>query len=122
MKQTLERAFGCLAAGLAFIHKNRVRHKDIKPSSILIHRGNILYTDFGLSIDSKLLDNSTTEGPTEMTRRYAAPEVLSGGHKNSSSDIYSLGCVFIEIYSALGDSIHFSDENRFADSMDKIHK
>ncbi|KAJ4297959.1 hypothetical protein N0V90_005858 [Kalmusia sp. IMI 367209] len=35
----LWRAFGCLASGLAFMHKQKVRHKDIKPRNILIHKG-----------------------------------------------------------------------------------
>ncbi|KAH7077522.1 kinase-like domain-containing protein [Paraphoma chrysanthemicola] len=30
--RVLHQAFGCLAAGLAFIHKQTIRHKDIKPS------------------------------------------------------------------------------------------
>jgi serine/threonine protein kinase len=32
MKATILRAFGCLAVGLAFLHENRIRHKDIKTS------------------------------------------------------------------------------------------
>jgi serine/threonine protein kinase len=121
MTSNLQRAYGCLAAGLTFIHKSRIRHKDIKPSNILVHRGLVLYTDFGLAFDSRLLENSTTDGPTDMTRRYAAPEVLSSGTKNSSSDVYSLGCVFIQMYSVMSRSISYNDEETFSDLMDRIH-
>jgi serine/threonine protein kinase len=70
MTSTLERAFGCLAAGLAFIYEKRVRHKDIKSRNILVHNGVILYTDFGYSFDTNGLSRSTTEGPPDyFTRR-----------------------------------------------------
>jgi serine/threonine protein kinase len=121
MTSNLQRAYGCLAAGLKFIHKSRIRHKDIKPSNILVHRGLVLYTDFGLAFDSRLLENSMTDGPTNMTRRYAAPEVLSSGTKNSSSDVYSLGCVFIQMYSVMSRSLSYNDEETFSDLMDRIH-
>lgn len=81
MRTTLEKAYGCLAGALAFIHENKIRHKDIKPRNILVHRGGVLYTDFGLSFDSHMLNNSNTEGPTAMSRRYAAPEALEGGSR-----------------------------------------
>jgi serine/threonine protein kinase len=35
MTAILQKGFGCLAAGLAFMHKQRVRHKDIKLRNIL---------------------------------------------------------------------------------------
>jgi len=122
MGYTLYNAFGCLAAGLAFMHKNKIRHKDIKAQNILIHQGRVLYTDFGLSFDSNMCENSTTEGPTDMTRKYAAPEVLAGEPRNSSSDVYSLGCVFIEISAALHKPLHHDDIHRFSASMDAIHE
>lgn len=37
-----DRAFGCLASGLAFMHSKNIRHKDIKPDNILIHEGEVL--------------------------------------------------------------------------------
>lgn len=58
-------------------------------------------SDFGSSLDSRLVASSTTEGPARTTRMYMAPEVLAAETRNSSSDIYSLGCVFIELFFAL---------------------
>jgi serine/threonine protein kinase len=99
MTAILEKGFGCLAAGLAFMHKKRIRHKDIKPRNILVHEGMLIYTDFGYSFDSKNYTRSTTEGPAEfLTRRYSAPEVIEAGSKNSKSDVFSLGCVFIDMF------------------------
>ncbi|KAL5372422.1 hypothetical protein DPSP01_013529 [Paraphaeosphaeria sporulosa] len=72
MLTTLKRAFGCLASGLEFIHKQTIRHKDIKPQNILIHQGNVLYTDFGFSLDHSTRGRSTTTGrPNAFTRRFS---------------------------------------------------
>jgi serine/threonine protein kinase len=124
MESVLKRAFGCLASGLAFIHRSKIRHKDIKTQNILLYNGRILYTDFGLAYHSSMFENSSTGGPTEMTRKYAAPEVLSGASRNSSSDVFSLGCVFIEMYSALETPIPSIDAPNFtfSASMSDIHR
>jgi serine/threonine protein kinase len=98
----LQAAFGCLSSGLEFIHEQTIRHKDIKPQNILVHRGLVLYTDFGLALDASLLDGTTTTGkPDAFTRRYCAPEVADWNNRNRKSDIFSLGCVFLEILAVL---------------------
>jgi serine/threonine protein kinase len=117
----LKRAFGCLAGGLAYMHDRKIRHKDIKAQNILIHQGQVIYTDFGLSFDSTMFENSTTEGMANMTRRYAAPEVLQNRPRNSSSDVFSLGCVFVEIFSALTTTVPFLDKGLFSETMPSIH-
>ncbi|KAH6859117.1 kinase-like domain-containing protein, partial [Alternaria rosae] len=100
--RVLRRSFGCLASALDFIHRQTVRHKDIKPQNILIHKGKVMYTDFGLSYDFGVTGRSTTTGnPQGITRRYCAPEVAEWGRRNTKSDVFSLGCVFIEMVLAL---------------------
>ncbi|KAF1958042.1 kinase-like protein [Byssothecium circinans] len=118
----LQRAFGCLASGLAFIHKFRIRHKDIKPKNILIHRGLVLYTDFGYSLDSSKSVNSTTAGKPEFwTRRYSAPEVLDYDNRNSLADVFSLGCVYIEILSVMESEFNIDPGLCFGEEIDKVH-
>ncbi|EKG22289.1 hypothetical protein MPH_00356 [Macrophomina phaseolina MS6] len=96
--QNVREAFGCLASAVSYLHQESVPHKDIKPDNILVHNGRVLLTDFGSSLDWKDMDSSTTAGtPEGFTRRYAAPEVLRDDKRNSSSDIFSLGCVFLEL-------------------------
>jgi len=90
--------FGCLARALEFLHEQKVRHKDIKPSNILVHHGKILFTDFGLSYDFTDAEGSTTVSMVNgMTPRYCAPEVAMYEPRNTSSDIWSLSVVFLEM-------------------------
>jgi serine/threonine protein kinase len=42
-----------------------------------------------------------TEGPTQTTKMYMAPEVFAEKPRDSASDVYSLGCVFLELLFAL---------------------
>jgi serine/threonine protein kinase len=94
--------FGCLARALEFLHEQRVRHKDIKPSNILVHRGTVLFTDFGLAFDFADEEVSTTVSMINgMTPRYCAPEVAEHEPRNTSSDIWSLGVVFLEMAAVL---------------------
>jgi tetratricopeptide (TPR) repeat protein len=90
--------FGCLARALEFLHQQNVRHKDIKPHNILVNHGNVLITDFGLSFDFTDANSSTTMSMVNaMTPRYCAPEVALQEPRNTSSDIWSLGVVFLEM-------------------------
>jgi serine/threonine protein kinase len=94
--------FGCLARALEFLHEQSIRHKDIKPSNILVHGGNVLFTDFGLSFDFTDEEGSTTVSVVNgLTRKYCAPEVADEGPRNTSSDIWSLGVVFLEMIAVL---------------------
>ncbi|KAI4959040.1 hypothetical protein J4E86_002760 [Alternaria arbusti] len=107
---TLRRAFGCLSSALDFIHGQTIRHKDIKPQNILIHQGKVMYTDFGLSYDYGDIGQSTTTGnPQGITKRYCAPEVAEWERRNTKSDVFSLGCVFIEILLALANDAHYDE-------------
>jgi len=97
----LRNFFGCLAVAVRFLHDNSVRHKDIKPQNILVYKGRVLLTDFGTSLDWSETGHSTTSGPTTKTARYCAPEVANYASRNSSSDIWSLGCTFLEMWTAI---------------------
>jgi serine/threonine protein kinase len=110
-RNILLRAFGCLASGLAYIHSHTIRHKDIKPQNILVHNGQMIYTDFGISLDASE-QNTTTTGLSEaFTRRYCAPEVANNEPRNRKSDVFSLGCVFVEMIALL-------DPDSFLDTKD----
>jgi serine/threonine protein kinase len=93
--------FGCLTAALCYLHDNHIRHKDIKPSNVLIKHDQVFLTDFGTSLDWSALGNSTTATAPPTTPRYCAPEVMAYAERNSKTDMWSLGCVFLEMWTVL---------------------
>jgi serine/threonine protein kinase len=101
-------ALGCLSSALQYLHVNkRVKHKDIKPENILVDSfGSVLLADFGISKQYRSESPTVTEGPTAFTQRYAAPEVAAQKSRGLEADIFSLGCVFLELATViLGESI-----------------
>jgi serine/threonine protein kinase len=119
---TLEKGFGCLAAGLAFMHERRIRHKDIKPRNILIHEGTLIYINFGYAFVSDGLSRSTTEGPAEyLTRRYSPPEVIENKNRNSKSDVFSLGCVFVDMFLIMNRRKRAQPKEQLWAMMDSLH-
>ncbi|OMP87483.1 Ankyrin repeat domain-containing protein 50 [Diplodia seriata] len=116
----IQKFFGCLASGVAYLHGKNVRHKDIKPPNLLVCGNEILLTDFGSSGKWHDSDQSITRGKVAYayTEKYAPLEVLDESvrkcpmtvtsstdslkqDRNRGSDIFSLGCVFLEMVSAL---------------------
>jgi serine/threonine protein kinase len=98
----MHKSFGCLAFGLAWLHSRLIRHKDIKPANILISSGSMLFCDFGSAMDAELRDTTRTEGPAHMrTPRYVSPETHEEKERNEASDVWSLGCVFLEMLAVL---------------------
>lgn len=62
----------------------------------------MLYADFGVSRDySDAVDSATDGRPDAFTARYCAPEVQDHGRRTSKSDVFSLGVVFLLLYTAL---------------------
>ena len=110
--QELRTFFGCLARALEFLHEQNIRHKDIKPGNILVDGGKVLFTDFGLSFDFTDANGSTTLSMVNgMTPRYCAPEVAMQERRNTSSDVWSLGVVFLEMIVVLkGKTMGYIDE------------
>jgi ankyrin repeat protein/serine/threonine protein kinase len=94
--------YGCLSSALLYLHEKHIRHKDIKPSNTLVHGDNVLLTDFGTALDWSDKGKSTTMNrPSALSLAYCSPEVAAWEARNSSSDIWSLGCVFFEMTSVL---------------------
>jgi serine/threonine protein kinase len=67
---------GCLISALSYLHSQsiQIRHKDLKPSNILLTRDGLYLSDFGHATDFSLLSRSATEGGGG-TFRYYSPEV-----------------------------------------------
>jgi serine/threonine-protein kinase len=83
------------AAGIDALHAGGLVHRDIKPANILLD-GDIAYvSDFGLAKDSQA-SNLTRPGQALGSLDYMAPEQIRGEEVSPATDIYALGCVFIE--------------------------
>ncbi|KAJ4368762.1 hypothetical protein N0V83_005844 [Neocucurbitaria cava] len=100
-RKFLASTLGCLTSAVAFIHRSTTKHMDIKPQNILVRDifldWRIYIADFGLSRSFAQQGHSQTDGPTSRTPRYCAPEVYNFERRGRSADIFSLGCVFLEI-------------------------
>ncbi|KAF1815377.1 hypothetical protein P152DRAFT_183460 [Eremomyces bilateralis CBS 781.70] len=92
------------AEGLSYMHRHQVYHRDLKPANILVHNRKLLLADFGLSYRSKdEVKSSIRNAPSPM---YAAPEAARGSPHGMQSDVFSLGCVFLEVLAVrLGESV-----------------
>jgi serine/threonine protein kinase len=85
------------AEALAYAHGQGVIHRDVKPSSLLIHgRSTVWITDFGLAKDATVAERLTLTGVFMSTLRYVAPErtVRRGDER---VDIYGLGVTLYEL-------------------------
>eukprot|EP00924_Labyrinthula_sp_SR-Ha-C_P004582 augustus_masked-scaffold_1-processed-gene-5.48-mRNA-1 protein AED:0.03 eAED:0.03 QI:0/-1/0/1/-1/1/1/0/422 len=90
LKQVLE--------GLHYMHKNRIMHRDLKTSNLLLdEKGRIRIADFGLArswVNVKNFKYTTKV----VTLWYRAPELLLDfGNYTPKIDIWALGCIFAEL-------------------------
>jgi serine/threonine protein kinase len=130
---SLSRWFGCLAGVVAYIHGLGIRHRDIKPTNILIKDEQVLLTDFGISKMGlgKTMPTTVPAFPRARTEGYCAPEVEAGSTRGRSADIFSLGAVFLEMLIAYSypdlrqdlEEVLTSRGNRsYAKAVDLVHQ
>lgn len=128
---SMERFFPCLSSAIHHIHNNGIKHMDIKPSNILVRStkmGHKVYiADFGTARAYRNINDAETDGPTSFTYKYAAPEVCSyrqlGLSRGYSADIFSLGCVFLEIFATIWDMVYMNINRKVVQDLFQIvHK
>ena len=90
-----------LASALSYMHSVSCRHKDIKPANVLIKDNEVFLSDFGTSTDFSSLSFSRSHGGGIMTPKYCAPEVALRQWRGRKADVFSLGCVFVEMITVM---------------------
>lgn len=131
LKPVMLTAFGCLSHSLCHIHGRRILHGDIKPVNILYEKeyskdrpARFLWADFGFGYFGGT-GSSKTRSFSQFSTRYSAPEIHTNQDTDEESeaslepesyffntrpangrpsDIFSFGCVFLEILSAMTDA------------------
>jgi len=96
VRETLELTSQVLQA-LVAAHSAGIVHHDIKPENILIDTdGTAKVADFGLA---RVIGttNSSASATLLGTVAYISPEVVTRGHSDERSDLYSLGVVLFEM-------------------------
>lgn len=98
MKEIL-RIATAITGALAYLHREGVIHRDLKPPNIMIEDPgrNVRILDFGIAKDLNASTVLTRPGRVWMTPGYAAPEQLRGEEIDGRADLYSLGAVLFEL-------------------------
>ncbi|TFK47648.1 kinase-like protein, partial [Heliocybe sulcata] len=89
--------------GVCYLHHCQVVHRDLHAVNILVDEdGHVAIADFGLA---DILDDRTESSSHSGSVRWMAPELLNPGlspcgcfQRTSASDMYSLACIFLELF------------------------
>ena len=86
--------FAQLRSAFELLYKEKILHRDLKPTNILFHNGVIKIADFGFC--KEMLKDEMTQTMVGSPI-YMAPEVLKGSIYDNRADIWSLGVILYEM-------------------------
>ena len=95
-------------AGLHYAHKHKIVHRDLKPENIMLVREKdgthtAVILDFGLAKQSQAdpsMAKLTATGIILGTPEFMSPEQIRGKQIDARSDVYALGIVGFEMFTA----------------------
>jgi serine/threonine protein kinase len=91
-----------LCRALAALHDRGVVHRDVKPSNVMLARGDVSrvkLVDLGVARRTSEPTRLTRTGVMIGTAGYLAPEVVRGGSAiDGRADLFALGCVLYECF------------------------
>ncbi|KAL6942213.1 hypothetical protein ACO0QE_003381 [Hanseniaspora vineae] len=90
-----------ILVGVSYLHRKNIIHRDIKGANILIDmKGTVKITDFGISRKLSPISRHTLNKRASLQGSvyWMAPEVVKQVTITSKADIWSVGCVIIEMY------------------------
>jgi len=86
------------AAAIDYAHSQKVIHRDVKSSNIMLSRQReVKVLDFGIARVIKETSSRISQTTTSGTLAYMSPEQLAGQPIDGRSDVYSLGVVAYEM-------------------------
>lgn len=91
-----------ILSGLNYLHEKGIIHRDIKGANILVdNRGGIKISDFGISKKIEDVDVAANARGHRASLQgsvfWMAPEVVKQSGHSSKADIWSVGCVIVEM-------------------------
>ncbi|KAI5290939.1 ATP binding [Ascosphaera aggregata] len=93
-----------ILAGLSYLHGKNIIHRDIKGANILVdNKGAVKISDFGISKranPTSMLhgDNKPHRTSLQGSVYWMAPEVVRQTAHTTKADIWSLGCLVVEMF------------------------
>lgn len=99
---------GCLASSVRFLHKNNIRHKDLKTGNVLVYRSEDADTDFKICVCDFATATDYSEHPESFgetvddvvrpkTNHVQSPEMVERRPRTISEDMWHIGCIFLAI-------------------------
>ncbi|KAK0447363.1 kinase-like domain-containing protein [Desarmillaria tabescens] len=89
-----------ITSGMNYLHKLFIVHGDLKGDNILITNDRrAVIADFGISfVVGGTIFGTSSSSRKGGTVKWQAPEVLDGSPNSFSADVYSLACVYFEVF------------------------